>query len=63
MVPSVFRPEWKQGLCLYLPCDRMSIEGHEAWRNDHYRIYLATLGQDARCVNYLLGFSRAHLVE
>jgi len=35
MVPSVFRPEWKQGLCLYLPCDRMSIEGHEAWRNDH----------------------------
>jgi hypothetical protein len=35
MLPSVFRPEWKQGLCLYLPCDRMSIEGHEAWRNDH----------------------------
>lgn len=35
MVPSVFRPEWKQGLCLYLPCDRMSIEGHEGWRNDH----------------------------
>lgn len=35
IVPSVFRPEWKQGLCLYLPCDRMSIEGHEAWRNDH----------------------------
>ena len=35
IVASVFRPEWKQGLCLYLPCDRMSIEGHEAWRNDH----------------------------
>jgi hypothetical protein len=35
ILSSVFRPEWKQGLCLYLPCDYMSIEGHEAWRNDH----------------------------
>jgi hypothetical protein len=32
---SVFRPEWKQGHCLYLPCDRMSIEGHGNWQNDH----------------------------
>ena len=29
IVPSVFRPTWKQGQCLYLPCDRMSIEGHD----------------------------------
>ncbi len=35
IVPSVFRPEWKQGQCLYLPCDRMSIEGHDGWRNEH----------------------------
>jgi len=35
IVSSVFRPEWKQGLCLYLPCDRMSIEGHENWRSIH----------------------------
>jgi hypothetical protein len=35
IVPSVFRPSWKKGECLYLPCDRMSIEGHENWRNDH----------------------------
>jgi hypothetical protein len=35
IVGSVFRPEWKQGQCLYLPCDRMSIEGHDKWRNDH----------------------------
>jgi hypothetical protein len=35
IVPSVFRPEWKQGHCLYLPCDRMSIEGHDKWRNEH----------------------------
>jgi hypothetical protein len=35
IVPSVFRPEWKQGHCLYLPCDRMAIEGHDIWRNEH----------------------------
>lgn len=35
IVSSVFRPEWKQGQCLYLLCDRMSIEGHDNWRNEH----------------------------
>jgi hypothetical protein len=35
MVGAVFRPEWMQGRCLYLPCDRMSIAGHDGWRNDH----------------------------
>jgi hypothetical protein len=35
MVAAVFRPDWKQGQCLYLPCDRLSIEGHENWRNEH----------------------------
>lgn len=35
IVPSVFRPEWKNGQCLYLPCDRLSIEGHDQWRNQH----------------------------
>jgi hypothetical protein len=35
IVPSVFRPSWKQGTCLYLPCDRLSIEGHEQWRQEH----------------------------
>jgi hypothetical protein len=28
---AVFRPEWKNGQCLYLPCDRLSIEGHTDW--------------------------------
>jgi hypothetical protein len=31
IVPSVFNPDWKEGQCLYLPCDRMSIEGHPNW--------------------------------
>jgi hypothetical protein len=35
IVPSVFRPEWKSGQCLYLPCDRMSIEGHGDWVHKH----------------------------
>ena len=35
IVPSVFRPGWKLGECLYLPCDRLSIEGHDQWRNQH----------------------------
>lgn len=35
IVPSVFRPDWKKGMCLYLPCDRMAMEGHANWRNDH----------------------------
>ncbi len=35
IVSSVFRPGWKQGHCLYLPCDRMSIVGHEDWQHQH----------------------------
>lgn len=35
IVRSVFRPDWKMGHCLYLPCDRMSIDGHAKWLNDH----------------------------
>jgi hypothetical protein len=34
-VPAVFRPEWKGGICLYLPCDRCAMEGHEKWRTEH----------------------------
>ena len=30
IVTSVFRPSGSRGQCLYLPCDRMSIEGHDA---------------------------------
>ncbi len=34
-VPAVFRPDWKAGTCLYLPCDRISISGHENWHQEH----------------------------
>jgi hypothetical protein len=32
---AVFRPDWKGGACLYLPCDRLSVEGHGDWRHQH----------------------------
>ena len=31
-VKAVFRPDWKNGTAPYLPCDRVSREGHENWR-------------------------------
>jgi hypothetical protein len=34
-VPAVFRPKWHKGACLYLPCDRQSISGHDNWRTQH----------------------------
>lgn len=30
---AVFRPDWKGGSALYLPCDRQSIVGHDEWRS------------------------------
>lgn len=35
LVPAVFRPEWKGGQCLYLPCDRLAIEGHDQWPHQY----------------------------
>lgn len=34
-VSLAFNPGWKNGQCLYLPCDRLSIDGHENWRFQH----------------------------
>jgi hypothetical protein len=34
-VPLAFNPAWKNGACLYLPCDRQSIDGHANWYNEH----------------------------
>jgi hypothetical protein len=33
-VSTVFRPDWKGGTALYLPCDRESITGHDNWRRE-----------------------------
>jgi len=34
-IPLAFNPGWKGGACLYLPCDRQSIEGHDNWRHQY----------------------------
>src|SRR4051812_48214628 len=34
IVKSVFRPDWKSGT-LYIPCDRVSLEGHPDWYHQH----------------------------
>jgi hypothetical protein len=33
-VGAVFRTDWKEGTALYLPCDRVSREGHDNWRTE-----------------------------
>lgn len=33
-VKAVFRTDWKGGTALYLPCDRVSREGHDNWRQE-----------------------------
>lgn len=30
-VPAAFNPGWKNGQCLYLPCDRIAMQGHNGW--------------------------------
>jgi hypothetical protein len=35
IISSIFRPEWREGRCLYLPCDRLSIDGHPDWIAAH----------------------------
>ncbi len=45
IIPSIFRPEWKGGTCLYIPCDRLSIEGHNQWLHQHpNRLWKPKLG-------------------
>lgn len=34
-IPQVFRSNWKNGQSLYLPCDRIAIEGHGAWQTKY----------------------------
>jgi hypothetical protein len=34
-VALAFRIDWKGDQCLYLPCDREALHGHDAWRTQH----------------------------
>lgn len=39
-----FNPNWKNGQCLYLPCDRLAVEGHDGWRNQHPEMIWSSSG-------------------
>ena len=47
-VPAAFRPDWQGGQCLYLPCDRVSIAGHDAWRTQHPAMIWSPTGDIAQ---------------
>lgn len=32
---AAFNPQWNGGNALYIPCDRLAIQGHDAWQNQH----------------------------
>ena len=34
-VAMAFRTDWNDGRCLYLPCDRGAITGHDGWLAQH----------------------------
>lgn len=34
-VPLAFNPGWNNGQCLYLPCDRLAIAGHNQWSSQY----------------------------
>ncbi|MGH7618153.1 MAG: DUF7665 family protein [Gemmatimonadaceae bacterium] len=34
-VALAFRTDWRGDTCLYLPCDREALAGHDAWRTQH----------------------------
>ena len=59
-VPLAFNPGWKKGQCLYLPCDRLSIEGHDVWKTQHPSLIWSSAGditQYLRIVHDLLNSS------
>ena len=61
-VGYVFRPDWKDGTALYLPCDRQSVAGHDHWRNQlpaqiwrpaaGINQYLELVGELLNCADY-----------
>lgn len=38
LIEAAFAPGWNPG-ALYLPCDRIAMQGHERWRNEHPNLW------------------------
>lgn len=34
-ITAAFNPGWQGGQAIYLPCDRVSMQGHNDWRTQH----------------------------
>jgi hypothetical protein len=45
LLTAVFRPDWEGARCLYIPCDRISIQKHANWPTEHpARLWQASCG-------------------
>ena len=38
-INSAFNAGWKSGSALYIPCDRIAMQGHENWKQNHPDIW------------------------
>jgi hypothetical protein len=39
LVAQAFKPGWNNALCLYIPCDRGAMAGHDVWKTQHPHYY------------------------
>ena len=39
VIQQVFKPGWNAGKCLYIPCDRGAMPGHDGWKTQHPDCY------------------------
>jgi len=54
-VSSIFKPTWKNGDALYCPCDRVAMQGHERWKNDHPDTWWKSNDTIVKYLNYIYG--------
>lgn len=59
-LPLAFNPGWKEGQCLYLPCDRMSIEGHDGWRTQHPSMIWSSTGDITQYLKVIYELLNSH---
>ena len=62
-VGAVFRPDWKEGTALYLPCDRVSREGHDNWRTETPTMIWRPERGIAQYLEIVMNFSIAAIIN
>jgi hypothetical protein len=43
-VTAAFNPDWNAESAIYLPCDRVALVGHDAWRQQHPHLLWSSRG-------------------